>query len=313
MDIPLTERAGGVKTYIYSVSNELARMGCKVAIVDGSGKPRVVLNRHFVKTLDGTDIHHFHEPSTAYPASFMNSKRDICRVITYHAPVSDKLLRGIYSLVVRLLYRQSYLVLTTTKRNADILKSSGVNAHVVPLWADEFFKPSDKRLNNEKPYVLSICVVDNFHGYKNYPMISRLGRLLQKRFGIRLLHVGLRDVDLPYVQHVGVVDRSALRELYQNALALVLPSIGPFEGFGLVAAEALACGTPVLVSDGCGISEFLQERFVSSLDGFEDNFSAMVSELLKDPREMRSAALTESMKFSYENCRKTARLIIASS
>jgi glycosyltransferase involved in cell wall biosynthesis len=38
----------------------------------------------------------------------------------------------------------------------------------------------------------------------------------------------------------------------------VLPSEG--ESFGLVAAEAAAAGTPVVVTDRCGVAEFLGEN-----------------------------------------------------
>ena len=56
-----------------------------------------------------------------------------------------------------------------------------------------------------------------------------------------------------------------------RALLFVLPSKGFFEGFGVVATEALACGTPILVSDECGIAEYLDPRFVSPLNRFEMN------------------------------------------
>jgi glycosyltransferase involved in cell wall biosynthesis len=45
--------------------------------------------------------------------------------------------------------------------------------------------------------------------------------------------------------------------LYADADVFVLPSEG--ESFGLVAAEAAAAGTPVVVTDRCGVAEFLGE------------------------------------------------------
>ena len=44
-------------------------------------------------------------------------------------------------------------------------------------------------------------------------------------------------------------------ELYREADAFVLASEG--ESFGMVAAEAAAAGTPVIVSDRCGVADFL--------------------------------------------------------
>ncbi len=45
--------------------------------------------------------------------------------------------------------------------------------------------------------------------------------------------------------------------LYPQADVFVLPSAG--ESFGMVAAEAAAAGTPVIVSDRCGIAGFFED------------------------------------------------------
>jgi glycosyltransferase involved in cell wall biosynthesis len=47
------------------------------------------------------------------------------------------------------------------------------------------------------------------------------------------------------------------RALYPQADVFVLASAG--ESFGMVAAEAAAAGTPVIVSDRCGVAEFFDE------------------------------------------------------
>jgi glycosyltransferase involved in cell wall biosynthesis len=47
-------------------------------------------------------------------------------------------------------------------------------------------------------------------------------------------------------------------DLYGDADVFVLPSAG--ESFGMAAAEAAAAGTAVVVSDRCGVAEFLGER-----------------------------------------------------
>jgi len=56
------------------------------------------------------------------------------------------------------------------------------------------------------------------------------------------------------VQFMGRVDDAALVDLYRCADVTVLPSLA-LEGFGLAAVEALACGTPVLVTDVGGLPE----------------------------------------------------------
>ena len=55
------------------------------------------------------------------------------------------------------------------------------------------------------------------------------------------------------LHHVGHVDRQRLSDLYAGALALLMPSL--FEGFGLPTLEAMASGTPVVVSDRGALPE----------------------------------------------------------
>jgi len=309
-DIPLDGRAGGGGIYIKSVSDELRRLGHSVSINDGFNRPRLFSNHYAVEMCKDADVHFFNEPSTVFPLSLAQSSKPINRVITFHAPVAGLVFKNFYSSVIRLFYRKANLVLATTKRSEQFLKSYGVNATVVPLWADDFFKSSIQNRYARKPYVLSVCLVDRFHTYKNYPMISRLAKTLRSKFNLPLLHVGSNDFVLPYVTHLGKVSRSELRQLYQNALLLVLPSTGVFEGFGIVAAEALTCNTPVLVSDCSGISEFLDDCFVSSLANFENKLTSMIRELIQSNRSIIDKAFSESLKFSFSNCTRTANMII---
>ena len=63
------------------------------------------------------------------------------------------------------------------------------------------------------------------------------------------------------VRFLGYVDDETLAGLYANATLFVLPSQD--EGFGLPALEAMACGTPVIVSDGGALPEVAGEAGVT--------------------------------------------------
>lgn len=62
------------------------------------------------------------------------------------------------------------------------------------------------------------------------------------------------------LQHVGFLgrqSRDALRDLYRGAAAVIVPSLC-YETFGLVALEALAVGTPVVVRDRGALPEIVE-------------------------------------------------------
>lgn len=64
-----------------------------------------------------------------------------------------------------------------------------------------------------------------------------------------------RAVDLEVKGHLGLTD---LANVMSASHLLVLPSVQ--DGFGMVVAQAMACGTPALVSDACGAKEIVQEN-----------------------------------------------------
>jgi glycosyltransferase involved in cell wall biosynthesis len=62
----------------------------------------------------------------------------------------------------------------------------------------------------------------------------------------------------PTAQFLGPLSRELLREEYRRADLLCLPSLS--DGFGLVVLEAMACGTPALVTTNCGAADLIEEN-----------------------------------------------------
>lgn len=107
--------------------------------------------------------------------------------------------------------------------------------------------------------------------------------------------------DIERVCFPGYVDDEALAGLYANASVFVLPSRE--EGFGLPALEAMACGAPVIVSDGGALPEVVGEAGVvfslSEPTGLSDALRNCLSDA--DLRlRLREQGLERAMKFPWQ-------------
>ena len=73
--------------------------------------------------------------------------------------------------------------------------------------------------------------------------------------GTRFAAFGDADVTPPaFIERRGFLSNDALRDFYNECAVFLLPSL--FEGLGLPAAEAMACGTPVVTTANGGAEDF---------------------------------------------------------
>ena len=103
------------------------------------------------------------------------------------------------------------------------------------------------------------------------------------------------------VEFLGYVEDEVLAGLYANATLLVLPSQD--EGFGLPALEAMASGTPVLVSDGGALPEIVGEAGRIFCLSNPEGLSNTLKECLGDGRlrtELREKGLARAKQFSWQ-------------
>jgi len=99
----------------------------------------------------------------------------------------------------------------------------------------------------------------------------------------RLKHLreelGLADM----VTFLGAQDQDALPDYYAAAEAVVMPS--HYESFGMVALEAMACGTPVIASEVGGLAFLVRdgETGFHVPDRDPEALAGRIGEVLTDP------------------------------
>lgn len=84
------------------------------------------------------------------------------------------------------------------------------------------------------------------------------------------------------VRFVSGISTEELVQHYNESVIAVSPSL--YEGFGLPAGEAMACGTPVVSSDGGALPEIVGKAGVVVKAGDSAQLAQAISVLLKDPK-----------------------------
>ncbi len=136
---------------------------------------------------------------------------------------------------------------------------SGVAASFGAIdWEDA--AAARRRLGVDRPYFF---FAGNLTVRKNVPTLLAALDMVRSRRACSLVLAGAKDYgargliamlgNRDGVKYLGHVDHESLAALYGGAVAMVYPSI--YEGFGLPALEAMACGCPVIAASAGALPE----------------------------------------------------------
>jgi glycosyltransferase involved in cell wall biosynthesis len=134
----------------------------------------------------------------------------------------------------------------------------------------------------------------------NYKLVLTGGKLFLNSETDRLLKKSEWASDIIIT---GPMVHEELRILYSSAAALVF--VPWFEGFGIPAAEAMRCGTPVILSDTTSLPEIGGNAALLVNPGNTTEISdAMIKVITDDSmrKSMIARGLIESQRFTWNNC-----------
>jgi glycosyltransferase involved in cell wall biosynthesis len=182
----------------------------------------------------------------------------------------------------------------------------GRTAEVVhPPVRTDFFTPGGERQDyflyagRLVSYKRPDLVVEAFRGLRERLVVAGAGQMRQQ----------LRRQAPPNVELLDEPSAEGLRDLYRGARALVYPAD---EDFGIVMAEAQACGTPVIAFAGGGALDIVSPGVTGWLLERQD-----INELRRAVRRATAESLDEGVirrhaeRFSAERFRAGMRAVVA--
>jgi glycosyltransferase involved in cell wall biosynthesis len=221
------------------------------------------------------------------------------------------------SLVPRMLRRSAAVVADSESTRADLVQSYRIpldKIHVIYPGYDPsvYFPNGVERAAGEPPYLL---YVGNLLPHKNLLVLLDALALLRRQTPARLIvrgdgqpayaHAVRQRVEAlgltESVSFQGYADHGTLRELYARAACVVLPSLR--EGFGLPVLEAMACGTPVITSNGSSLPEVGGDAALTVDAGDTAELADAMHRVLVDPdlqADLRDRGLKRAATFSWQ-------------
>jgi glycosyltransferase involved in cell wall biosynthesis len=122
---------------------------------------------------------------------------------------------------------------------------------------------------------------------------------------------GGREVSGADVRNLGYVDDRSLKALYENALALILPST--YEGFGLPVLEAMRCGCAVLCSNTASLPEVAGDAALYFDPNSPDQIAAAIERLVRAPalrEDLRATGIRQAGRFEWASAARQTLAIL---
>jgi glycosyltransferase involved in cell wall biosynthesis len=219
----------------------------------------------------------------------------------------------------------THIIAVSQSTKRDLINLLGVpesKITVIYEAAHPLFAPMDKdrarafvraQYNLPDEFVLFVSTIEP---RKNLPTLLRAFKRLRDNYKLHLPLViagyrgwlveevdqALAEVQLgEALRFLGSVQNEELVHLYNAASLFVLPSC--YEGFGLPPLEAMACGTPVIVSNVSSLPEVVGDAALLVAPDDVEGLTVAMARVLTDANlreELRAKGLKRAQTFSWE-------------
>jgi glycosyltransferase involved in cell wall biosynthesis len=195
------------------------------------------------------------------------------------------------------------LVFTNSRFTADdVMATLGVPAEKLRVaypGVDAQFTAEGERADLGEPYLLSVATLEP---RKNLQTLVEAFRLLPPG-ELELAVAGgpgwgrAPQLAVPGVRPLGFTPHTELPRLYRGAAAFVYPS--RFEGFGMPVVEAMACGTPCVVSSHPSLDEACGDAAVRVDPESPQGIADGIERALAERNELVARGLAHAARFTW--------------
>ncbi len=273
-----------------------------------------------------------------YPKKFVVSIHDITPKFFPGPNVKKSLIRKFgYQVVFNSAIKKSAKIITVSNHTKSQLiqhfNAPRKKIEVTYLGFDKKFQParndSISELKNKygitKPFIFYVGV---WRDHKNLPNLISAFDILKNRYQLDIQLVLGGTPDNRYLEITeaikksqnnsdiimpGFIEDENLPIFYSGAKIFVLPSF--CEGFGLVAIESLACGTPVAASESTSIPEILSDSAIYFRPNDPKDIAEKINLILTDEKlykTLKTNGLSQIQRYSWQDCAKKTLMIYQS-
>ncbi len=232
-------------------------------------------------------------------------------VYTHHMDLDFKpigFLNILYNYLHRRLIAGADVVVASTQDNLGLLGHGSQHKNAIIPFGINLKEFST---NGQKDIGFTVLFIGQFRPYKG---VRVLLEAMSKVAGARLILAGQgpeehayralgQELGLDIEFHTGIND-TQLRQLYQRAHVVVLPSVSRLEAFGIVLVEGMAAGCVPIASNLPGVREVVGQTGFLFPVGDADRLADILRNLRDDPEQVQQIsgrARTRAAGFDHEH------------